>query len=213
VRRRLSAWLDGLGLSVYRNPARFVRRIIVPYVGLAIALTVLIGAGTLNSRQPGEPPSTGQIGALVASIVVGTLSTISLLSTLRRLARESTPSRIEPPLSERMTAAMLNLNGATSRLLNLMDEAASLARERERLATETETNLAELEAQEDVLRKKVVDLQTMPVGAAEQVVRMLSDNERHDSSRDRGYFLAGVGAAIVIQAVATLGFFILQRGG
>lgn len=212
TRATINAWIDRLAVSVHRNPARVVRRIGVAYLGLGIALAVLIGAGALNPRQPGEPPSTEQIGALIASIVVGTFSTISLLSTLRQIARESVPSPIGPPLSQRLTAAMLNLDGATSRLLNLMEEAASLARERERLATKTEANLAELEAQEDTLRKKVVDLQTMPVGAAEQVVRMLSDNERRGSSRDRAYFLLGVGAAILIQAVATLGFFIVQRG-
>lgn len=108
------------------------------------------------------------------------------------------PKEPEKTYSERLSELTESLTKSSLEVDSVLQELASVAKEKESAVRELEGRLADFSQEEEKLKAKIAALQHIPIPVAEQFVKLLAPTERRSSRRDYILFVSGAVATTVI---------------
>jgi chromosome segregation ATPase len=119
------------------------------------------------------------LGAAI-SLLAGSLTTTEIVQRLVRklLGREEEK---QPSYSERLAELTNSLTRSSKQVDTVLAELAHVAKERENAVRELETNLVSLEGREQDLKKRIDDLQKVPLPAIEHFAKLLESGEKRSA--------------------------------
>ena len=129
------------------------------------------------------------IGALLS--LAGGAFTFSepLEKLIRRILKQEAPRKT---YSERLSELITSLNTASAQVDSVLRELSAVAKEKEQAVKKLEIGLAKLQEREHELKKKIEDLQNVPLPVADQFAKLVEPGERRSARRDYILFGAGV---------------------
>lgn len=108
--------------------------------------------------------------------------------------------------AERLARLTDSLRKSSADVDAVIEELSSVAQQREAAASKLESDLATLSAREQELKKRVSDLQDLPLQVAEHFAALTKATERKSERRD--YMLFGLG--VLVSTLLSIIFFIIQ---
>jgi len=105
---------------------------------------------------------------------------------------------------QRLAELTTNLTKSSREVDSVLEELATVARNREKAVQTLEADLAKLEGQEKELKGRIEALENVPIPVAEHFAALMESGEKRGAKRDYILFGAGVGVttaiALIIQA-------------
>jgi DNA repair ATPase RecN len=135
------------------------------------------------------------IGAMFSLLAGGLTATEAIQKLIRLILRKEAPGKT---YSERLSELTSSLTTASAQVDSVLRELSTVAREKEQAVKKFETGLGELGQREQELKKKIEDLQNVPLPVAEQFAKLVEPSERRGARRDYILFGAGVLVTTII---------------
>ena len=117
----------------------------------------------------------------------------------KRLGREK-----EEGYAEKIARLTTNLQKASEDVDGVLRELASVAATRASAVSDLESQLQQMTAREQELKKRVEDLQATPIPVAEHFAALIAKGERRSAFRDYALFGLGVVVSTVIAIILRL---------
>jgi hypothetical protein len=106
--------------------------------------------------------------------------------------------------SERLTELTSNLTKSTKEVDLILKELLSVAKDKEDTLAKLSTALFDLEKREVETKKRVEDLQNIPIAVADHFAQLANAGERISAKRDYLLFAAGVIVSIILSFIFML---------
>lgn len=145
------------------------------------------------------------LSGLISMMAGAIASQATVEKFLRRLFKvtQRTPTAT---YTERLAHLTGTLKKSSADVDAIVEELATVARDREAAVLKLESDLAALTTREQELQKRVSDLQNLPLSVAEHFAAMTSAGEKRSARRD--YLLFGLG--VLVSTVLSIIFFSIQ---
>jgi hypothetical protein len=134
--------------------------------------------------------------SMLVSLVLGLLS--GLIPLIERWLRKRLGREKEESYSDKIARLTTSLQKSSEEVDVVLRELASVAKIRASAVSDLESQLQQMTAREQELKKRVEELQATPIPVAEHFAALIAKGERRSAFRDYSLFGLGVVVSTVI---------------
>jgi len=126
----------------------------------------------------------------IATMLIGLVLSAPVTRLIVKLFASKPKQKV--PYSEQLSALTSSLIKSTKQVDIILAELSSVTKDRERALTKLESELSILENREIETKKRIEDLQNIPLAAVEHFAQLTTAGEKRSARRDYLLFAAGV---------------------
>lgn len=145
----------------------------------------------------------GILAELLSAVLALTIGSFTTSDLIARFVKKNLWKKkvVEKPYSEQLTELTTSLNNSTKEVDRILAELEVVTKGREQTLKKLEKDLVQLEEREKETKKRIEDLQNIPIAVAEHFALMTKEGEKRSAKRDYILFGAGVGVSTIIAII------------
>lgn len=137
--------------------------------------------------------------------MVGILAIVEFQTIFRKyFLKKRQEEKRETYYSEKLGELLKSLNKSSKEVDDILNELSDVTNERAKALSNLESELLTLESREEEVKKRIQDLENVPIAAVEHFAKLTSAGEKKSARRDYILFGAGVIASTVVAIILKL---------